>query len=281
MTQTVSLLGFPLKHSISPAFQQAAFDFYKLDLRYEAWDVPPEGLGDAVARLRQPQSLGANVTVPYKEAVVPLLDEVVGVAAGIGAVNTIAKREGRLLGYNTDVSGFLRALREVGGFDPRGKDVVVLGAGGAARAVAFGLLGAGIVSLTLVNRTEGRVLRLAQELASQFGAPVHARPWGELASALARCQLLINATTLGMKHGPDEAQSPLAAGDIPEGVLIYDLVYNPIETPLLEEARKAKANVMGGFCMLIYQGADAFELWTGREVYVDIMFQAARRALEA
>jgi shikimate dehydrogenase len=279
VTQIATILGYPLKHSLSPVFQQAAFDHCGLEVRYEAWEVPPEGLAGTVSRLKSTKVLGANVTVPHKVAVMPLLDSVEDTALGIGAVNTVMNWEGELVGHNTDVAGFLRGLREEGGFDPKGKNALLLGAGGAARAVAFGLLQAGASRLVIVNRGAERAQQLAQELVNRFGDRVEAHPWGEKADSMKWCQLAVNATTLGMLHSPAEAETPIAAGDIPEGALIYDLVYNPLETPLLREARRAGAGVVGGLTMLIYQGAAAFEMWTGRPAPVDIMFQTARRAL--
>jgi shikimate dehydrogenase len=279
MTQIATILGYPLKHSLSPVFQQAAFDHYGLDARYEAWEVPPEELVDTVARLKSTKILGANVTVPHKIAVMPLLDSVEDTARGIGAVNTVVKREGVLVGHNTDVVGFLRGLQEEGGFDPKGRNALLLGAGGAARAVAFGLLEAGVSRLVIVNRGAERAQQLAQELVTSFGPRVEARPWEDRAESMKGCQLAVNATTLGMLHGPAEGETALNAVDISEGALIYDLVYNPLETPLLREARRAGAGVVGGLTMLIYQGAAAFEMWTGRSAPVEIMFQAACRAL--
>ena len=137
----VGVIGHPLKRSLSPAFQQAAFDHLGLDVRYEAWPTPPERLAETVAGLRGPDRLGANVTIPHKEAVVPLLDDVDELSRRVGAVNTIVNRDGRLFGHNTDVAGFLRVLREDGGLDPAGARVLVAGAGGAARAVARPLIG--------------------------------------------------------------------------------------------------------------------------------------------
>ena len=140
MSRYIGLIGYPLKHSVSPYFQQAALDYYQLDVRYEAWETTPAELADIVKNLRKPQNLGANVTVPYKEAVLPLLDEVDGLANSIGAVNTIVKEDDKLLGFNTDAYGFIEALDKEGHFDPEGKRVVLLGAGGVARAVSFVLL---------------------------------------------------------------------------------------------------------------------------------------------
>jgi shikimate dehydrogenase len=243
VTQIAAILGYPLTHSLSPVFQQAAFNHCGLDAHDEAWEVPPEGLEGVVARLKSTKVLGANITVPHKVVVMPLLNGVEDTAREIGAVNTIVKQEGELVGHNTDMAGFLRGLKEEGGFEPKGKNVLLLGAGGAARAVAFGLLEAGASRLVIVNRGADRAQQLAQELVTRFGSRVVARHWEERADSMKECQLAVNATTLGMLHGPAERETALIAEDIPEGVLIYDLVYNPLETPLLREARRAGARV--------------------------------------
>ena len=278
MTHYIALIGYPLGHSISPLFQQAALDYYHLDIEYQAWEVAPEGLAGALEKLRRPENLGANVTIPYKEKALPFLDRLEGQAREIGAVNTIAKEKGALVGYNTDGPAFLKALREKGGLEPRGQDAVLLGAGGAARALAFSLLRAGIRSLTIYNRGLERARKLAGDLEKALapGQGVQALPWEERLSGLPPCQLIVQATPLGTG---EDSTSPLPAQIIPRGVLAYDLVYNPSETPFLKEAKKAGARALGGLAMLVYQGAASFRLWTGREAPVDLMFQVAERAL--
>ncbi|MBI4287490.1 MAG: shikimate dehydrogenase [Chloroflexi bacterium] len=304
MTRQIGIIGHPLKHSISPAFQQAALDFYKLDIAYKVWDV--ERVEWAVEQLRQPETLGANVTVPYKESIIPFLDGLAPQAWEIGAVNTVVKEgEGkglsadcinvsiiskdksphrRLCGYNTDASGFMRALREEAAFEPRGKIVALLGAGGVARAVGFALVHAGVNSLIVFNRTAQRSRQLVEALHSKVRGKqtISARSWRQdvMRRALPQVDLIVNCTTLGMKHGPGVGKSPISAELIPAGAMVYDLVYNPPVTPLIREAQKAGARALGGLSMLVYQGADAFELWTGRKAPLDIMFEAARKALE-
>jgi len=277
-TLNVGIIGYPLGHSISPAFQQAAFDHYGMDARYLVWETPLDGLTQRIQSLRAPSVLGANVTVPHKEAVRSSLDSLSEAAGRTGAVNTIVNRNGLLEGHNTDVPGFLRALKEDSGFDPRGKRVLLLGAGGAARAAAYALADAGVASLTIANRTAERAQRLIQVLG--IGAIAKAIPMERDALASDHgWDLIINTTTLGMWHSPGEGQSPLPASLIPPRALVYDLVYNPPDTPLLLEARKAGARTLGGLPMLVYQGAEAFQLWTGKEAPLKVMFEAARRAL--
>lgn len=287
MTKYVGLIGYPLGHSVSPAMQQASFDHYKLDLHYEAWETKPSELGNILERVRQPSTLGANVTVPHKEAVMPLMDELDDLALEIGAVNTIVNRSGRLVGYNTDAAGFLRALRQEGGFEPVGKGVVLLGAGGVARATSFALARAGAKSLVITDIIAERAHRLASDLERSLAqgrepAPnIRAlfRDDTQFVEALSGCDLLVNCTPIGMKHSNSEGQSPLEAGLIPKGALVYDVVYNPIETPLLADAKRAGARTLGGLAMLVYQGALAFELWTGMAAPIDIMFETAKGAL--
>jgi len=276
------VIGYPAKQSLSAVFQQAAFDHLGLDMRYEVWPTPEERLAEVVQGLRAPDRLGANVTIPHKEAVLPLMDETDQLARRVGAVNTIVNRDGRLHGHNTDAGGFLRALREDGGFDPTGARVLVAGAGGAARAIVIALADAGAASVTVINRTFPRASRLVQELQPQAGGTeLHALPdvyasW--LASAVS-CRLLINCTSVGMAGTQEEKDSPVPIDLIPAGALVFDLIYRPLNTPLIVAARKRGVRALGGLPMLIYQGADSFRLWTGLEPPLEVMFKAARKAL--
>jgi len=286
VTQFIGIIGYPLKHSISPYFQQVALDYYKLDIRYEDWEVQAADLASAINRLRQPQNLGANVTIPYKETILHLMDEVDAFTSLIGAVNTIVNRQGKLLGFNTDAYGFLKALHDDAKFKPENKRVVILGAGGAARAVSFALLEEKLSSLIIANRTLAKAEGLASSLAkhaanNKINTEIAAVPWpsSKVIKALESCQLIVNCTSLGMWSTSYEEKSPLASNLIPEGALVYDLVYNPSETPLLRMARKAGASTIGGLPMLVYQGAASFKMWTGREAPLDIMISAARQSL--
>jgi shikimate dehydrogenase len=286
VTQFIGVIGYPLKHSISPDFQQAALDYYKLDMRYEAREVKAGDLPSAVNQLRQPQNLGANITVPYKETVIGLLDKIDDFAGLVGAVNTVVNSDGRLTGFNTDAPGFLKALREEAGFEPSEKKVLILGAGGAARAVSFSLLQEKVSTLIIANRSLAKAENLAGALVKQAAnskmkteiAAVQL-PSANITKVIVQCQLIVNCTTVGMKCSPDEGLSPLASGLIPRDALVYDLVYNPSQTPLLRMAKAAGAKTIGGLPMLVYQGAASFKLWTGREAPLDIMLIAARKAL--
>ena len=280
MTQSVGILGYPLVHSISPAFQQAAFDHYSLPVRYYAWPTHPDSLEAEVGKLRSEEYLGANVTVPHKERVRPYLDRIDPLARDVGAVNTIVREGDSLVGYNTDAYGFVRSLKETAELEPRGKRVLLLGAGGAARAAAYGLAGEKIAELTIANRTYERARRLADEVRDAVGQ-VGTIPWDadNLEAAGKAADLIVNSTSIGMKHGDAETRSPLKAHQIAPGCLVYDMVYNPPETRLLIEARQAGASTLGGLPMLLYQGAAAFEHWTGREAPIEIMFHAGEKAL--
>ena len=280
MTKKIGLIGKPVGHSISPVFQQAALDHCRIDACYEPWETEAEVLAQRVEDLRRPDHLGANVTVPHKEAVIPLLDELDPQAARIGAVNTIVNREGRLHGYNTDTTGFARALREEGRFDARGAHVVQIGAGGAGRAIAAALVQGEATSIALFDIDQERAQRLVRDLGGQSETVLRVAPIdeGNLADAVSKCQLLVNCTPIGMRHSPQEQDLPLPAHLILAGILIFDVVANPLETRLIAEAKKRGARALGGLSMLVYQGAHSFELWTGVEAPVAVMFAAARRA---
>ncbi|MBN1661146.1 MAG: shikimate dehydrogenase [Anaerolineae bacterium] len=268
-------MGWPVGHSVSPAMHNAAFAALGLSWRYEPLAVPPEDLAHAVERLAAEGWRGANVTVPHKEAVVGLLDDVDGPARTIGAVNTIVTRQGGLVGANTDAPGAMEALRQ-GGFEPAGRRALVLGAGGAARAVVYGLLSAGC-GVTVHNRTPERAAMLARDLGGVGPPVVTASNLADL--DLGAFDLLVNATSAGM--APHVAASPW-----PEALpllaqwTVFDLVYNPAETRLLARARAAGARVVEGLPMLVQQGALAFRLWTGATAPVGVMDAAARHALE-
>ena len=282
MRDVIALLGHPVAHSISPAMQQAALDALAVDARYEAWDVPPEELPHAVERLRAGGVLGANVTVPHKVELLRRADRVDALAERVGAVNTILRRDGRLHGTNTDVAGVLRALADAG-VEVAGLEVVLIGAGGAARAVVAAMRAAGAARVTVANRTPGR----AEPLIGVGGEDLVVRvcPLDDaseaLRSALRRARLVIHSTPLGMRHGPDEQATPLPAELFVAGQAAFDLVYTPERTPFLRAAEAAGARPIGGLGMLVHQGAESFRLWTGLEPPVEVMFAAARDALAA
>jgi len=279
----VGLIGFPLAHSLSPLIQGVAFAHHALPERYEPWETEASQLEERVRGLRAGDCLGANVTIPHKETVIPYLDELDALAEKTGAVNTIVNRQGRLHGHNTDVTGFARALAEAG-FSAQGGRAVILGAGGAARAVGVALVEAGVAEITLSDVVPGRSEALAATLRSLGSAAAirafdpHDESFRETTTS---CRLLVNCTPVGTRHSGSEEQLPLDAEMIPSGALVFDLVYNPPVTPLLAAARARGARVIGGLSMLVYQAAASFKLWTGLAAPEDLMLAAAQRALAA
>ena len=269
------LLGYPVAHSISPQMQGAAIEALGVDYRYEAVPVPPESLGKVVAGLRDPSVAGFNVTIPHKVAILPLLDEVDNTASEVGAVNTVVNDDGYLRGYNTDSPAAVRVLSEVF-VDLDGCRVVILGAGGAARAVASGLAPKARW-IRILARDAAKAETLANGIREQYGIDVLGASLGEAQSSVGAADILVNATPVGMS--PDVDHSPIDAHILHPGLLVFDLVYRPERTQLLLDAEAAGARTLGGLTMLVYQGAEALRLWTGRRAPEDVMMGAARRAL--
>jgi len=280
-TKLIGLIGKPLAHSTSPIFQQAALDHCGVDARYELWETDVEELPTVAERMRRDDCLGANVTIPHKERIIDLLDGIDPLARRIGAVNTVVNRSGRLWGHNTDILGFVQALHRDGEFDPRGCHAVVLGAGGAARAVAVALIDGGAASITLTDIDQERAAGLGRNLAGEGRTVLRSVPpnSAELAAAASACQLLVNCTPIGMRHSPTENDTPIPPEQVLSGALVFDLVANPPETRLLAEARRRGARTVSGIAMLVYQGAESFRLWTGLEPPLDVMRRAARSAV--
>lgn len=277
----VGVIGRPVAHSISPRFQQAAFDAVDFNARYEAWDSAPDQLPALVESLREPDALGANVTIPYKEAVVRHMDGLHQTARFVGAVNTIVNNDGHLQGYNTDVAGFQRSLEEAG-CDPAGKHALLWGAGGAARAVAWALIWRGAAALTIVNRTAVRAGRLRHDLASA-SAGLQLRSLGaddqSVPDALHDAQIVVQCTSVGLRGGPTDGQLPFNPAALRPDAVLIDLIANPVETPLVRAAQAAGLRALGGLPMLVYQGAASFELWTRRAAPTEIMLATARAAM--
>ncbi len=271
------LIGWPVEHSISPAMQNAAFQALGLDWHYDLLPAPPGEVGSLLAGLAARGYRGANVTVPHKQAVLPFLGRVAGEARAIGAANTLVLQDEGWAGHNTDAAGFIGALRE-GGFEPEGAAALVLGAGGAARAVVHALLSAGC-RVAIHNRTAETARRLVAELGPAGGPRARVIPSPDALEPDA-VDLLVNATPLGMgaAAGASPWPEPLP---LPAHWTVYDLVYSPAETRLLARARAAGAAAVGGLGMLVHQGALSFELWTGQPAPLEVMWQAARQALGA
>ncbi|HET7496408.1 MAG TPA: shikimate dehydrogenase [Candidatus Limnocylindrales bacterium] len=268
MTKRVVLIGHPVAHSLSGAMQQAAFDELGIDAQYELWDRAPIDLGDAIVTLRTDEFLGANVTIPHKERVVPMVDRLTEEATATGAVNTITRETRRLIGHNTDVAGFKVALDKLVGRQKMPKSAVLLGAGGGARAVAFGLIREGFQRVIVFNRH----LHRAEGLVKHFGRTaahmeLRAMPWHEsiIESEIAKTKVLINATSIGLTAD----ESPVPAGVLNDELLVLDLIY--ARTRLLRDAEAAGATTSDGETMLLHQGAAAFTLWTGKPAPLELM----------
>jgi len=275
MTKRVVLIGHPVSHSLSGAMQQAAFDHAGLDVKYELWDRPPIQLGDAIVEIRTDDFLGANVTIPHKERVVPQVDRLTEEAHATGAVNTLTKEGRKLVGHNTDVAGFKVALDKLVGRQKMPRQAVVLGAGGGARAVVYGLIREGFQRVIIFNRH----LHRAEGLVKHFGRTashmeLRAMPWHEsiIESELAKTKLLVNATSIGLMSSDTPVPGEILTGDL----LVLDLIYD--NTKLLQAAQAAGAATSDGELMLLHQGAAAFRLWSGQEAPLEVMQEALEKA---
>lgn len=271
-TKRVCLIGHPLGHSLSPTFHNAAFRAAGIDAVYALADVLPGDLAATVASLHATDVYGANVTVPYKQAVLPFLDALSDEARTLGAVNTIVNQSGRLIGLNTDVPGFAADLRAQG-ITIAGQRVVMLGAGGAARGVAAALVGMSVAHLVIANRTPVRASAIQQqypEITTTTGIADD-----DLCVALPTAALLVNATSAGL-HGDETPLSVAVLEHLPPSAVVYDLIYRP--TALLRAASARHLRAVDGLGMLIHQGALAWEAWTGHTAPLDVMWQAAHGA---
>jgi shikimate dehydrogenase len=258
--------------------QNAAFRHLNLNFVYVAFKVAKENVEKALQGTRAFGIKGLNVTMPLKTAVIPHLDRLAPEAEKMGAVNTILNDNGRLIGYNTDGLGALESLK-ANGQNPAGKNILILGAGGAARAVAFSLCKEAN-AIVILNRTVEKAKILAEELNKTFGKTVrHGRlNYETLAKEIKNADILVNATSIGMT--PHENETPVNMKLLRQDLTVFDLVYNPPETKLLREAKAVRAKTVEGLSMLVYQGALSFEIWTGKKAPIDVMMKACREGLE-
>lgn len=271
-TQIYGIFGHPVSQSLSPAMHNAAFRHLGLDCVYLAFDVDPGSVTRAVESIRTLGLSGINVTIPHKQSVMAGLDEIVPEASMVGAVNTIVNEDGTLKGYNTDVSGVLRALHSELGFAPKGKNVFIVGAGGASRAVIVAMCTGGARSIAIVNRTYLKAQKLSEEFSPQFyGVGFSAAPLDDadlLSELMAQADIVINCSSAGMG---DIEPLCLPLDLLGQSCVVYDLVYKPLVTPLVRDSRALGLRSESGLGMLLYQGVDAFEIWTGKDAPVEVM----------
>jgi len=278
-TKVLAIFGDPVDHSISPVMQGAALRASGIDMVYLAFRVPPVDLSRGVDALRVLGLHGLNITIPHKVAVMEFLDEVDDTASALGAVNTILNEGGVLKGYNTDSVGYIWSLENETDFMARGRSALVVGAGGAARAVVYGLAAGGVSSIVVANRTASKAERLCVELAEACpSTELRAAALGssEMEGFLEKTDLLVNATSLGLA-GRGILDVPLER--LPSHAVVSDVVYTPMETALLKKARGRGLTTHGGLGMLVGQGAKSFEIWTGHKAPVEVMREAALEAL--
>jgi shikimate dehydrogenase len=268
-TGLVAVLGHPVAHSLSPRIHNTAFRAQSVDMVYLAFDVHPALLGQAVHGFRALGVRGANVTLPHKETVVPLLDEVKPAADRLGAVNTIVNDQGNLVGHNTDVAGFLAALRTVRAEGARGVRCLVFGAGGAARAVVAGLIEDGAADIWIHNRTEQRAIALCESARVWGATSCQVAAAADLETLARTMDLLVNATSVGLS--PEVKDSAVPVDIVDSHHLVLDVVYGPQPTALVATAAAKGAIALDGREMLVMQAADSYRLWTGLEPPLQVM----------
>lgn len=275
-TSLYGVIGDPVRHSKSPVMLNRAFREAGVNGVYVAWHIRQESLGDFVAGVRAMGIRGVNVTIPHKLNIMRHLDRIDDGALAIGAVNTIVNEDGALTGYNTDGIGYVRSLKEEAEPELEGKRIVVLGAGGAARGIVYALSGEGPDSLVIVNRTAEK----AEELADLFRSRADVRAAGidRLRELCGEADIVINTTSIGMY--PNVEEVPLDAGWLKEGAVASDLIYNPLKTRFLREAEERGCRIHGGLGMFVYQGAYAFEYWTGLPAPIEAMREAVLQTME-
>lgn len=276
-SRLVGVFGFPVDENPSVVMNEAAFKVAGLDWRYLTIKVAPSDLAAAVAGLRAMHFDGINLTIPHKMAVMEYLDEISDAARLIGAVNIVVNRDGRLRGDNTDGKGMMHSLRDCG-VSLEGKRLVVLGAGGAARAICVEAALAGCASVQIVARTVDKAQQIEEIINTSTSATATALPWQDTAH-IPPCDILINATSVGLF--PDTSSPDIHYEDITPDMFVQDVIPNPADTPFLAQARQRGARTGDGLGMLVAQGAIGFELWTGQKAPVDAMTESLRREFEA
>ncbi len=274
-TSVYGIFGYPVKHSLSPLMQNAAFKELGIDAVYVPFEVRPENLKEAIDGVRTLGIKGLNVTIPHKERVIEHLDYLSDDAELLGAVNTVKNENGELTGYNTDAEGFLRSLIEEG-VELEGKRALMFGAGGAARAVGYALLKGGVKFLNIVNRNFSRAKEVGELLGKRGNVLVYPLKESTVEALLKDVDLIVNTTSVGMKP---EDPVLFDYSKISEGITVVDIIYNPPETPLLKVAKERGCKTVNGLGMLVHQGAVAFEIWTGEKAPVETMREVLEREL--
>ncbi len=262
-TNLTGIIGNPIGHSFSPMMHNYLYELLDLNYVYLAFDIKKKLLEDGVNGLVALGARGFNVTVPHKESILPMLDEVEKSAKIIGAVNTVLVENGRIIGYNTDITGFKKSIQDAG-FDSKGKIVSVLGGGGAARAAIIGLIELGVSKVNIINRDNERAQQIITTYEKNGIDNINNILAKDVEEAIKQSSLIINATSVGMK-GYLQSQSPLPGEYFNEEMWVCDMVYNPQETVFLSEAGRKGCKLIDGLDMLVHQGADAFKIWTNVE----------------
>ena len=277
-TRVCGVIGEPIEHSLSPLMHNAAFEALKLDYVFLAFRVKPAEVESAVNGMRALNIRGLNVTMPHKSTVIKHLDRVDLSAQIVNSVNTVLNKENLLFGFNTDGVGAFKALKE-NGVDPKGRKVLLLGAGGAARAIAY-TMAKEADELAVLNRTVKQAQALSKLLEKSFNKKISTGSLSpsDIQNNLQDSDILINATSVGMK--PKAEESPVPTKLLRSNLTVMDIVYNPLETKLAKDSMAAGARVVSGVEMLIYQGAASFELWTGKSAPIEVMRQAALKHLQ-
>lgn len=260
MLKVYGVIGDPIAHSLSPIMHNQEFEALGIDAKYLPFHVKEKDLADAVKGMKAIGIAGFNVTIPHKEAIIPLLDDIDSLAKAIGAVNTVVRKNDRFIGYNTDGEGFFRALQEEWKEEIKNERVLIIGAGGAAKAIYFTLLAKGITRIDICNRSLERAERLVSEC--PYEGKTKILTCNDASKEIGNYDLVIQTTSVGMH--PLVHNLPISLEYLNKNTFVSDIIYNPLETALLKEAKKYGAKVQNGIGMFVYQGALAFEKWTGK-----------------
>ncbi|OGQ75349.1 MAG: shikimate dehydrogenase [Deltaproteobacteria bacterium RIFOXYA2_FULL_42_10] len=279
-TKTLGIFGYPISHTLSPAMHNAVIKALGLDMVYLPFEVKPSNLKEAINGIKSLGIIGVNITIPHKESVIRFLDDISEEARLVGAVNTIVNKDRKLVGYNTDGSGYMASLKEELGFNPKSKRIIIIGAGGAARGILAALATQKPKSITVANRTLSRAVSLIKAFKGKFrDTRFEAIDLDNnmLKMSFNSVDLLINTTSVGMKQSK-ALKIPLET--LPKIAIVSDIIYNPLETLLLKKAKKLGLTTHGGLGMLVHQGARSFKLWTGMDAPMNVMRKAALKALK-